>query len=80
MTTAPKHGSIWQHRKGGVYMVLVECTIEATDTPAVAYKSLTSNGRDDVWIRPLSEFMDGRFKPLDLSIIALADKAQADAQ
>lgn len=53
---------IYRHvKKGGLYMVLHwDARIEASPhDEAVVYKSLR-NGQ--VWVRPLTEFMDGRFK------------------
>lgn len=75
----PKPGTVWQHAKGGVYQIMINCTIEATDTPAVMHHSLNVVGRDDYWVRPLDEFLQ-RFKPLDLTVIALAEIAKADHQ
>jgi len=51
-----------QHRKtGGLYQVLYSsAVIEKTMTPAVIYQ-----GRDGtVWVRPQTEFNDGRFEEL----------------
>jgi hypothetical protein len=53
-------GSNWQHRKGGWYTVVALGVVESDLTPAVVYRS--RGGR--VWIRPLSEFLDGRFERL----------------
>lgn len=50
-------GSRWEHRKGGRYTVVAVGVIEATLTPAVVYRS----GNGNVWVRPLAEFLDGRF-------------------
>lgn len=55
-------GSLWRHKKsGGFYRVVMHCTIEATLTPAIAYKSEAAPDAT-VWIRPAAEFMDGRFE------------------
>lgn len=67
-----KVGSIWQHAKGGVYQVCVNCTIEETDTPAVMYKSLNVVSRDDFWVRPLDNFLE-RFEPVDLTAVDIAE-------
>lgn len=52
--------NIWKHvRTGGLYEVLVaDARIEATLEPVVVYKSMTDGV---VWVRPVAEFMDGRF-------------------
>ncbi len=52
----PIPGSMWVHRKGGVYHIICTAIIEATLTAAVVYEG---NGKR--WVRPLAEFMDGRF-------------------
>lgn len=52
----------WHHIKsGGVYEILEFGLIEASLTPCVIYR-LISGG--NVWIRPCSEFFDGRFEPI----------------
>lgn len=53
----PYGGMEVRHVKTGRdYTVLCLATIEATMTPAVVY------GRgDEMWVRPLDEFCDGRF-------------------
>ncbi len=56
----PDTGRVWTHVKtGGRYVVMLECIIEATQEPAVAYTSETPG--NPVWIRPVAEFLDGRF-------------------
>lgn len=45
-------------KTGGLYVVLCEAVIEATMTKAVVYKSIHDG---TVWVRPSSEFCDGRF-------------------
>ena len=52
----PVPGSLWVHRKGGVYRVVCTAVIEATLTAAVVYE-----GNGLRWVRPLAEFLDGRF-------------------
>ena len=60
----PAAGSRWTHRKsGGRYTVVAGVVIEATVTPAVAYRSDETRV---TWVRPLVEFLDGRFTPLPL--------------
>jgi hypothetical protein len=46
-----------------VYKILKTAIIEATMTPAVVYER--EDGTVGVWIRPISEFLDGRFEPLE---------------
>jgi hypothetical protein len=57
----PAINSRWKHRKGGIYSVVSNARIEATLEAAVVY-------RDEVtgmtWVRPLAEFVDGRFERL----------------
>ena len=61
----PLQGQTYRHKKTGhVYIVLLaDCRIEATNTEAIAYRRA-----DDryavVWVRPYTEFVDGRFEPV----------------
>lgn len=58
----PPAGSRWMHvRAGGTYTVVAGVVVEATVTPAVAYRS---DQTEVTWVRPLDEFLDGRFVPL----------------
>ena len=52
-------GGHYRHKKtNGVYRVGCIAQMEADLTPVVVY------ARDaEVWVRPLSEFCDGRFEP-----------------
>lgn len=57
-------GSRWKHLKTGhTYRAREQVIIEATMTPAIVY------GREDatpgLWVRPLAEFLDGRFERLE---------------
>lgn len=64
------HG-IWKHKKtGGIYQFEQECRIEATNTPAVMYRSLETGIS---WVRPLYEFLDGRFEKIKISALADPD-------
>lgn len=47
-------------KTGGKYRVLLMGTIEADMTPAVIY----DNAEGVVWVRPETEFFDGRFEPV----------------
>lgn len=50
-----------RHRKGGRYRLLTDnALIEATMQPAVVYEAVDGQW----WVRPSSEFFDGRFTPL----------------
>lgn len=51
----------FQHQKGGTYLVRFEGLLEASKERMVVYQS-EADGQ--VWIRPASEFYDGRFSAL----------------
>jgi hypothetical protein len=51
----------WRHRKGGLVEVVFNGLLESTKEPHVAYRELPDG--PNVWFRPLSEFLDGRFTP-----------------
>lgn len=55
--------TVWIHKKTqGLYVVIdMDANIEATLEKAVVYKSLETG---QVWVRPASEFHDGRFDNL----------------
>ena len=55
-------GSIWIHAKGGRYRVISLATLEADLTSVVCYQTLNPDTRQDIWVRPVSEFWD-RFVP-----------------
>lgn len=67
MTSVPQNlKGRWLHVKtGGVYLFIALAQIEATGEPAVVYEALDDKGTGPagsrVWVRPLSEFTDGRF-------------------
>ncbi len=50
--------SYWRHRKGGAYQIKHIAYRESTMALEVVYASVSE---DVVYIRPLAEFMDGRF-------------------
>jgi len=53
----------WRHLKtGGEYTLVGTCRIEATNVPAYAYKSDVTG---TVWVRPMDEFLDGRFEKIE---------------
>ena len=60
----PEINSIWKHLKTGrEYAVIVLAEMESDETEVVVYER---HGCYDghIWVRPLSEFMDGRFQRL----------------
>jgi hypothetical protein len=66
---APSLGSIWQHcRRGTRYTVLHIGTLQTSEEPGlddelcVIYQNISHYA---VWVRPLTEFMDGRFIEID---------------
>lgn len=55
-------GSIWRHIKSDtLYTVKDIVVVESDLTLAVSYKRLGDSNRLH-WLRPLDEFLDGRFK------------------
>lgn len=59
----PAVGSVWRHVKsGGLYQVEMLARIEADAVPAVVYRELY--GARFAWVRPVAEFLDGRFDPV----------------
>jgi len=53
---------LYQHNKTkGLYWLLGDCRIEATNTEAVMYQSVVN---ETIWVRPKEEFMDGRFRKI----------------
>lgn len=63
-------GAYYRHKKsGGTYQLLMLATIEATMTPAVVYGARSKDGPVR-WVRPVDEFCDGRFEPVDMRFSA----------
>lgn len=60
LRNGPLPGSLWTHRKGGMYRVITTAILEATLTPVVVYE-----GNGIRWVRPVVEFTDGRFTQAD---------------
>ena len=60
-TLAPT-GSRWDHCKGGRYVVVGYCLLEATATPAILYA--LDEPEAPIWARDAGEFLDGRFTPV----------------
>jgi hypothetical protein len=60
MNEEPDIGSRWRHlKRGSTYEVLGTGVIEATLAACVIYKAEADG---TTWVRPLHEFMDGRFE------------------
>ena len=57
--SAAPQGSRWRHRKGGDYVVVGHCMLEATVQPAILYRH--DEPGNLVWARDAGEFLDGRF-------------------
>ncbi len=53
---APTH----MHKKGGLYRVLMAGVLETDRSDVVIYDDADGT----VWVRPVTEFYDGRFSPL----------------
>ncbi|WP_321362619.1 DUF1653 domain-containing protein [uncultured Celeribacter sp.] len=54
-----QQSEIWQHvASGGLYTVIAHGQREDDLTPVTIYKSLWDGA---IWVRPTSEFEDGRF-------------------
>ena len=67
-------GAHYRHKKtGGTYQLLSFATIEATMTPAVVYGGRLK-GETHRWVRPLAEFCDGRFEPVDMATVPFAER------
>jgi hypothetical protein len=60
------YASRWKHLKTGhVYKVKGTATIEATMTPAVIYGREDGDDGHGWWVRPKTEFLDGRFERIE---------------
>jgi hypothetical protein len=59
-------GQFWSHRKNRVYVILAVARHTETDERFVVYRAAYGQAADprNVWARPLSMFLDGRFKYL----------------
>lgn len=63
-------GDIYQHKKtGGLYGFMGMALLESTHETVVIYRNLESQR---VWVRPATEFFDGRFE--FKSLIELEDE------
>jgi hypothetical protein len=63
MVEQPAAGSRWRHvKRGTTYTVIDNGVVESTMTTCVVYRA---HADGTVWVRPLSEFLDGRFVQID---------------
>ena len=68
----------WRHVKtGGLYQVLTPAHLEADESPVIVYRNM-DDGK--TWVRPASEFYDGRFVRQDASTPAPASQAAAEPE
>lgn len=62
LKTVPEPGTFWRHvARGTEYMLCGGCFIENGVVPAIAYR----DSAGDVWVRPVVEFMDGRYVQIE---------------
>lgn len=52
----PRVGQFVRHYKGGLYRVAGLCTIEATNEAGVLYQAVDPLARQDLWMRPVSDY------------------------
>ncbi len=52
----PRVGQFVRHYKGGLYRVAGLCTIEASTEAGVLYQAVDPLARQDLWMRPVSDF------------------------
>lgn len=72
MSMNPSVGTQWIHaRTGRRYTVLAEAKVEATQAPVIVYQG-TGPATGEVWVRPRSEFQDGRFVPVPATLLQRA--------
>lgn len=57
MGTLPVVGRCYRHYKGGLYRIEALCTVEATQEVGVLYRAVDPKARQDLWLRPLSDFL-----------------------
>lgn len=60
----PAPGTVWVHAKTRGRYIVVCCALREDDlTPCVVYR-----GESGTWVRPLSQFADGRFVPVGTTV------------
>lgn len=65
-STSDQLGRLWRHKKtGAIYTIVSDCQIEATNVSGTLYRSIEGG---PLWCRPSSEFLDGRFEPVEVSL------------
>lgn len=61
------NGALYRHKKtGNTYQVIMTATLERTMEKVVVYAARKGN-LVERWVRPIDEFCDGRFEPVDMS-------------
>ena len=66
----PEKGSTWKHlKRGSTYTIVGVGTMQVNgdldNTQVVIYRGYDRlGGFVEFWVRPLDEFMDGRFEPI----------------
>lgn len=50
----PEVGTVWIHRKGGLYRIVGSCRIESSNAEAVLYEGMDGT----IWARPVSQWHD----------------------
>lgn len=74
MNNRPRPNSIWKHHKGHQYEVISIVSGKSSETPDniegiqfVHYTALNGPHQGNFYVRPLAEFIDGRFTEIDQS-------------
>lgn len=57
-----KPGQHVKHRKGGEYVIVGTGWVEADMSLVVVYRKVDDSA---LWVRPMAEFIDGRFTKID---------------
>jgi hypothetical protein len=77
----PLANTFYKHKYGGIYQVVVPCGIDMRDgTPCVVYSHVYPF-EEQIYIRPLSEWTEDRFKELiPAEVINLCSKDREQLQ